>query len=162
MWFGTMAETTAQVILLKLVGGRVVIQPREVVGFLWSRETYLRVAREVTANRRRPATWRAYDEKIREWGCLFHTAKFTKSESPQRYLCHTAAVNAGQICHRDTCDCTLTMRRSKTNGGKTFIMSDHFYVQPENDTCEYQINPDSCSALAVSIRYISRAGRRRR
>ena len=90
-----MAETAAQIIPLKLVGGRVVIQPREVVGFLWSRETYLRVAREVTANRRRPAAWRADDEKIREWGYLLHTAKSTKSESSQRYLCHTSVVNAG-------------------------------------------------------------------
>jgi hypothetical protein len=72
MWFGTMAEKAAQVIPLKLVGGRVVIQPRKVVGFLWSRETYLRVAREVTANRRRTAAWRAYDKKIRELEYLLH------------------------------------------------------------------------------------------
>jgi hypothetical protein len=81
MWFGAMAETAAQIIPLKLIGGRVVIQPREIVGLLRPRETYLRVTREVTANRRRPAAWRAYYKKIRE---LFHLVKFTKFESPER------------------------------------------------------------------------------
>ena len=83
---GKMTEITVQVIPLKLFGGRVVIQAREVVRFLRSRETYLRVAREVTAKRRRPAARRAYDKKIREWVYLLHAAKLTKSESSERQL----------------------------------------------------------------------------
>ena len=60
------SEETVQVIAFEFIGVWNIAGLGEIVGLLWSREAYLRIACEVTRKRSRPAAWGTYQEEIRK------------------------------------------------------------------------------------------------